>query len=324
MDYSGFYVQDQWTLKRFTLSGAIRYDHATSNYLGNVHWRHADRAVCARAGWRNVCRAAQLLHAATDGVSYNDVTPRWGVAWDMFGTGKTSVKWNMGKYLSGAGITGIYADANPAQRTVNEYTRTWTDVNGNRRVDCDLLNFNAQNMRQAGTSAAGQPRSSGTGQRCGMDATRSAWTALVRRSVWRRPSADAREAGIPADVQAYCDVYGDSLLDGWGKRRSEWQFGLGIQHEILPRFSAEVTYNRRSYSNLTVTDQLGDRLRSIQRRAGHADVPGRLPELHVSARLRLLQCRGAKQSWPAGRRRIRDSRARQPECDVPGRAGRPR
>jgi hypothetical protein len=65
------------------------------------------------------------------------------------------------------------------------------------------------------------------------------------------------ENGIPAAVQAYCDVYGQSLLDGWGRRRSEWQFGLGIQHEILPRFSAEVTYNRRSYSNLTVTDQLG-------------------------------------------------------------------
>jgi hypothetical protein len=58
-------------------------------------------------------------------------------------------------------------------------------------------------------------------------------------------------------VQAYCDVYGDSLLDGWNKRRSEWQFGLGIQHELLPRFSAEFTYNRRSYANLTVTDTLG-------------------------------------------------------------------
>ena len=64
------------------------------------------------------------------------------------------------------------------------------------------------------------------------------------------------EQGIPAAVQAYCDVYGENLLDGWGRRRSEWQIGLGIQHELLPRFSAEVTYNRRSYSNLTVTDQL--------------------------------------------------------------------
>jgi hypothetical protein len=33
--------------------------------------------------------------------------------------------------------------------------------------------------------------------------------------------------------------------------------GLGIQHELLPRLSAELTYNRRSYSNLTTTDQLG-------------------------------------------------------------------
>jgi hypothetical protein len=32
---------------------------------------------------------------------------------------------------------------------------------------------------------------------------------------------------------------------------------LGIQHELLPRFSAEFTYNRRDYSNLTVSDQLG-------------------------------------------------------------------
>ena len=71
-------------------------------------------------------------------------------------------------------------------------------------------------------------------------------------------------------MQAYCDVYGDSLLDGWGKRRSEWQFGIGIQHELLPRFSAEVTYNRRSYSNLTVTDQLGIGCDRFNGAPGHA------------------------------------------------------
>ena len=45
------------------------------------------------------------------------------------------------------------------------------------------------------------------------------------------------ELGITADVQAYCDVYGETLLDGWGKRRSEWQTSIGIQHELLPRLS---------------------------------------------------------------------------------------
>jgi opacity protein-like surface antigen len=75
------------------------------------------------------------------------------------------------------------------------------------------------------------------------------------------------ELGIPAAVKAYCDVYGESLLSGSGKRRSEWQFGIGIQHEVLPRLSAEVTYNWRKYSNLQATDQLGigcDRFNAAQ------------------------------------------------------------
>ena len=52
----------------------------------------------------------------------------------------------------------------------------------------------------------------------------------------------------------YCDEAGQNLMQGWGKRRNEWQFGLGVQHELLPRLSAEVTYNRRKYGNLTDTD----------------------------------------------------------------------
>ena len=58
-------------------------------------------------------------------------------------------------------------------------------------------------------------------------------------------------------VAAYCNAYGESLLEGWGRRQSEWQLGIGIQHEILPRLSGEVTYNRRMYANLQVSDQLG-------------------------------------------------------------------
>jgi hypothetical protein len=65
------------------------------------------------------------------------------------------------------------------------------------------------------------------------------------------------EKGVFPQVKAYCDAYGESLMSGWGKRRYEWQIGIGVQHEILPRLSGEVTYNRRLYRNLTVTDQLG-------------------------------------------------------------------
>jgi hypothetical protein len=259
--YSGFYAQDQWTLKRFTLSGAIRYDHATSSYpetciqgigngltSGNGNEPYLPVQVGgAYAGQRGYCTPE------SEGVSYNDFTPRWGVAWDVFGTGKTSVKLNMGKYLSGAAIAGIYADANPAARTINRYTRTWTDVDGDRIVDCDLLNFAAQSS----ADICGGPTSVG-----GQDSVRYGRDPLSLDASGTpiglaTTQCGRNEAGIPAAVQAYCDVYGDTLLDGWGKRRSEWQFGIGIQHEVLPRLSAEVTYNRRSYANLTVTDQIG-------------------------------------------------------------------
>ena len=97
--FGAFYVQDQWTLNRFTISGALRYDHAESRYGETCIG--PDRFVPVQADGTNC-----WCSAPADGVSYNDVTPRWAVAWDVFGTGKTSVKWNMGKYLQAAGFGG--------------------------------------------------------------------------------------------------------------------------------------------------------------------------------------------------------------------------
>ena len=76
------------------------------------------------------------------------------------------------------------------------------------------------------------------------------------------------ETGIPQAVKDYCARAGQNLLSGWGKRRSEWQFGLGVQREIIDRLSAEVTFNERWYQNQTLNDTLGvgqDRLDHTQR-----------------------------------------------------------
>ena len=97
--FGALYLQDQWTLKRFTISGAVRYDHAKSRYGETCIG--PDRFVPVQADGKNF-----WCSAPADGVSYNDVTPRWAVAWDVFGTGKTSIKWNMGKYLQAAGFGG--------------------------------------------------------------------------------------------------------------------------------------------------------------------------------------------------------------------------
>jgi hypothetical protein len=236
VQYHAFYAQDQWTLKRLTLTGSLRYDHAASNY----------GSTCVGP---DVFVAVGYCTPALDGVSYHDISPRWGVAYDLFGTGRTSLKWNMGKGLNAATISGIYSSNNPARRTVNTLNRNWTDTNGDRIVGCDLLNpadtrdgcgtftSSAANRARFGTDPASNPVGVNSSN-CGA-------------------STEGGAIIIPQEILDYCSLYGESLLDGWGKRRYEWQLGIGIQHEILPRLSGEFTYNRRSYYNLSLTDEVG-------------------------------------------------------------------
>ncbi len=89
-----------------------------------------------------------LVYPAQSFVNWKDVTPKMGVAYDVFGTGKTAVRVNLGKYLSPATAGGTYAAANPTSRIVTSVTRTWTDANRNFVPDCDLQN----------PARAGQPR----------------------------------------------------------------------------------------------------------------------------------------------------------------------
>jgi hypothetical protein len=235
-------------LKRFTLSGALRYDHATSRYLETCVG--PDLYVPVQGSGTNA-----FCMPAVDGVSYHDITPRWAVTWDLFGTGRTSIKWNTGRYLAAASIGGTYAGQNLAARARYSHTRTWTDVNGNRRVDCNLLNFNPQ-------SAVGGDICGGPTSVFGQDSLRYGRDPRGLDEQGLLPGlaltyCGSTELAIPAAVQAYCNQYGENLLEGWGRRRYEWQTGIGIQHEVLPRLSAEVTYNRTKYGNFTRNDILG-------------------------------------------------------------------
>ena len=71
--------------------------------------------------------------------AYNDITPRFGVAYDVFGNGKTAVKFNMGHYLDAATNDSAYTRNNPANRIVSTYDRGWTDSDNDKVVDCNLL-----------------------------------------------------------------------------------------------------------------------------------------------------------------------------------------
>ena len=45
-------------------------------------------------------------------------------------------------------------------------------------------------------------------------------------------------------------------MRGWGRRGYNWEFSAGVQQEIVPRVSADLSYFRRWYGNFTVTDNL--------------------------------------------------------------------
>src|SRR5262245_15144474 len=125
--WDALYVQDQWTHWRLTLQGALRFDRARS-------WFPAQQEGPSRF------LPAAISIPETHGVdSYKDVTPRMGVVYDLFGTGRTALKFALGKYLEGAGVTGNYANTNPSLRmpqTTQTFgtagvTRTWIDANQN-------------------------------------------------------------------------------------------------------------------------------------------------------------------------------------------------
>jgi hypothetical protein len=243
--FNAFYVQDQWTLNRFTLSGAIRYDHAKSRYGETCIG--PDRFVPVQADGTNF-----WCSAPTDGVNYNDVTPRWAVAWDLFGNGKTSIKYNQGKYLQAAGFGGLYTDNNSARRSTNQLTRAWDDVNGNRIVECNFFDPN--------------PHTHPGGDVCGTMLQANGQPSTAFATFGRPPTAAqlftansicGRTENSSQLHRDYCAASGQSLLSGSDVRRSEWQFGLGVQHEIMTRLSGEVTYNRRKYRNLTDSDTVG-------------------------------------------------------------------
>jgi hypothetical protein len=44
------------------------------------------------------------------------------------------------------------------------------------------------------------------------------------------------------------------IMHGWGNRPFDWQFGVALQQELLPRLSVDVAFNRRWWSNFYVTD----------------------------------------------------------------------
>ena len=162
-----------------------------------------------------------VVYPHTEGVTgYHDLTPRGGIAFDVFGNGKTAIKGNMGRYLEAAQNAGLFIASRPVGRLVTTTTRAWTDTDKDFVADCDLLNPAAQDLRSQG------------GDFCGANANQAFGTPV------------------------FDTTQDPALLSGWGIRSGDWQVGMSLEQQLLPRVSLEVGYQRRWLVNFTATDSL--------------------------------------------------------------------
>jgi hypothetical protein len=71
--------------------------------------------------------------------------------------------------------------------------------------------------------------------------------------------------------------YDKDTLTGWGKRNFNWEISTGVQQELLPRVSADITYFRRWYGNFVLVDDLAVGPQDFDRFTITAPKDARLP-----------------------------------------------
>ena len=110
----GVYGQDTWTVKRLTVNAGLRWD-----YLNNK--------VGAQDAPGGTWIGPRHFDALTDVPNYKDLSPRLGVAYDLFGNGKTALKATLSRYVQTSTV-GFARLLNPLNTSVNSATRTWNDA----------------------------------------------------------------------------------------------------------------------------------------------------------------------------------------------------
>jgi hypothetical protein len=182
-----------------------------------------------------------ITFPAADVAKWQDFQPRAGVSYDLFGTGKTALKASIARGSLQEGIN--TADAvNPGNALITSTARTINET----------------------TFPVGDPRRLNGVADC--DLVNPA--ANGECGPWLTAGF-----GSPASITQQ----DPRTLEGWNVRQNNWEFSAGIQHELMPRVSADLTYYRRIYGNLLVTDNTANTAADFTRFAVVVPDDRRLP-----------------------------------------------
>ncbi len=203
----GIYAQDQWTIDRLTLNLGVRWDDVDASYPAQIRPT-------------NIYFAEPLAVEGATVVSWQDIQPRLGLAYDLFGNGRTALKFSANRY--GKRQSNDWAErANPviANRT---HSRTWND--GRTCLDPAVC-IPGDSIPQ------GDPTNPLPNGELLSPNTNPAW-------------------GTPT-VTLFLD---DDWAFGYGQRESNWEFTGGIQHELAAGMSLDVAFFHRRNINLPALD----------------------------------------------------------------------
>ena len=125
----GIYAQDRWTLGRLTVNAGVRFDQfigetRESSVTPSRHGAGANFGDCPDGQWD----PGELCTGEVQ--NWKDISPRVGIAMDVFGDGRTAIKASWARYVAGQQIAFVN-QVNPIGALTASDTRPWTDLDGN-------------------------------------------------------------------------------------------------------------------------------------------------------------------------------------------------